>query len=260
MVSFASIIAFLEQLAPPSLAEEWDNVGLLVGRRRGEADRVMTCLTITPATAAEAIRAGADLIVAHHPLPFRPLTKLTDETTPGALALDLASAGVAVYSPHTALDSAREGINQALAEGLGLRGIAPLEPGENGLGPGRHGWLAPAVTLAELVDRVRAFLKVEHAHWVGAAERSVRTLAVACGAAGSLLEAACRLDCDAMVLGETSFHACIEAEARGVGLVLPGHFASERFAVETLAARLAERFPDVEIWPSRDERDPIQWA
>ena len=62
-----------------------------------------------------------------------------------------------------------------------------------------------------------------------------------------------------MVLGEARFHTCVEAEAWGIGLLLPGHFASERFAVEDLAELLAKEFPEVQVWASREERDPLQW-
>ena len=81
------IAVFLEQFAPSHLAEEWDNVGLLVGDRQREAKKVMTCLTITPDSAAEAIDEKADLIVTHHPLPFKGLKQLTTDTTAGRSAL-----------------------------------------------------------------------------------------------------------------------------------------------------------------------------
>jgi len=112
----STICDFLDQFAPPVLAAEWDNVGLLVGDRTQKVERVLTCLTITPAVAAEAIRERADLIVTHHPLPFRPLKRLTADEPAGRLLLDLIRAGVAIHSPHTAFDSAAAGINQQLAE------------------------------------------------------------------------------------------------------------------------------------------------
>ena len=74
MPTVGDVAHVLEQLAPLSLAEEWDNVGLLVGDAQWPADRVMTCLTITPETVAEAIAGRAHLIVSHHPLPFRPIS------------------------------------------------------------------------------------------------------------------------------------------------------------------------------------------
>lgn len=257
MPTIAAISTFLERFAPPRLAESWDNVGLLVGDRQQEVRRVMTCLTVTPTTAAEAIRDEADLIVAHHPMPFAAVKRLTTDTTVGRLLLDLIAARVAVYSPHTAFDSAAEGINQRLAEGLGLRGIAALVPQEEGQGTGRFGSPEEPTTLSQLAARLMEFLGIEHLQMVGRPEQTVRTVAVACGAAGELLDAARSARCDAMVIGETRFHTCLEAEASDIGLLLPGHYASERFAVESLADVLARQFPEVEIWASRQERDPI---
>jgi dinuclear metal center YbgI/SA1388 family protein len=143
MSNLAELCRFLDSFAPPILSEEWDNVGLLVGDADKQVQRVMTCLTITPASCAEAVSQGADLIVAHHPLPFKPLRRLTTESTPGRLLLELIQAGIAVYSPHTAFDSAARGINQQLAEGIGLEEIQPLavspsDPTGN-LGAGRRG-------------------------------------------------------------------------------------------------------------------------
>ena len=260
MPTIQTIAAFLEEFAPSRLAEPWDNVGLLVGDRRAVVARAMTCLTITPASAAEAVQGRADLIVAHHPLPFAALKRVTAETTAGRLLLELIAAHVAVYSPHTAFDSAAEGINQRLAAGLGLRGVVPLTPAAEGQGVGRWGWLEDAIPLRQLADRLKAFLKIERLQMVGDPGRAVRIVAVACGAAGELLPAAIAAGCDAMVLGETRFHTCLEAEAAGLALLLPGHFASERFAVERLAEVLSKQFPEVAIWASREERDPLRWS
>jgi dinuclear metal center YbgI/SA1388 family protein len=260
MPTIQSIAAFLEQLAPARLAEEWDNVGLLVGRRGQDVTKLMTCLTVTPATAAEAIEEGAQLIVAHHPLPFRPVTRLTDDTTVGRLLLDLIQARLAIYSAHTAFDSAQLGVNQRLAAGLGLRGIAPLLLRPQGEGAGRWGWLADPQSLVEVAARLKTFLSIERLQVVGKADQSVRTVAVACGAADEFLDAARQNGCDALVIGEARFHTCLEAEATGVALLLPGHYASERFAMDCLAAVLAEQFADVSVWASRRERDPLQWG
>ena len=262
MHTIADIADFLQEFAPPRLAEDWDNVGLLVGDRSRQVRRVMTCLTITPPSAAEAIHREADLIVTHHPLPFRALKRITTETTAGAMLLDLIGAHIAVYSPHTAFDSARQGINQRLGEGLGLAELAPLIPGGEGdelSGGGRWGRLAEPMPLGGLAERLKDLLAVERVQLVGNPERLVRTVAVACGAADDFLEEAVRAGCDGLVTGETRFHTCLEAEARGVGLILPGHFASERFAVECLADVLAKKFPTLEVWASTMEQDPLQW-
>ncbi|MCA9069469.1 MAG: Nif3-like dinuclear metal center hexameric protein, partial [Planctomycetaceae bacterium] len=98
----ADVIRFMESLAAPQLAEEWDNVGLLLGDEAAEVQSVMTCLTLTPDVADEAVRQKSGLIITHHPILFRAIKKLTTATDEGRMLLQLIQAGVAVYSPHTA--------------------------------------------------------------------------------------------------------------------------------------------------------------
>ena len=264
MASLHELIEMLEDLAPPRLAEPWDNVGLLVGDRRRSVSRVMTCLTITRSTADEALAERADLIVTHHPLPFRPLQRVTSDTPEGRLLLDLIAGGVAIYSAHTAFDSARLGINQRLAGGLGLDDITPLVPPANLEAPaidggGRFGSLPKSMALDELAVLVRQFLGVDRVQVVGPAIMSVENVAVACGSAGEFLSAAVAAGCQAFVTGETRFHTCLEAEAADIGLILCGHYASERFGIEALAEAVAARFPAEQAWASRRERDPLRW-
>ncbi|MGI8981069.1 MAG: Nif3-like dinuclear metal center hexameric protein [Pirellulaceae bacterium] len=260
----SDLCQFLDSFAPPVLAEEWDNVGLLVGDPRQPVERVMTCLTITPASCEEAVSRQADLIVTHHPLPFHPLRRLTTESTPGRLLLEVIRAGVAVYSPHTAFDSAAQGINQQLAEGLGLREIKPLVvslAGNDGkLGSGRTGKLASPLPLSQLAHRLTTFLKIGGLHMAGPDDAVISSAAVACGSGGNFLEHAIRQDLDLLITGEASFHTCLEAQSSGVQLLLVGHFASERFAVESLAGVLARQFPKLTVWASQQEADPLRWA
>ena len=257
MPTVAAIAAFLEQLAPLRLAEEWDNVGLLVGDRDRSVTKLMTCLTVTPASAAEAVEAGAELIVAHHPFPFTAVNRITTDTTVGQMLLDLAAARIAVFSAHTAIDSAAEGINQRLAAGLELRGIgrrgAPRRrPRRGPMGMARRSasaWQTRRAAQAIPRHRTPATRRrpaAKRSHSGGGVRR-----------AGELLDAARQNGCDAMVVGEARFHTCLEAKALGIALLLPGHYASERFAVEALADILARQFADVQVWPSRREKDPI---
>ena len=262
MPTVGDIVTTLESLAPPHLAEDWDNVGLLVGSPDWPATRVLTCLTITPATVAEAIEQRVELIVAHHPLPFHSLKTITTATTAGKILLKLIAAKIGVYSPHTAFDSAQAGINQHLAIGLDLQQIEPLLPAvdaaEADIGTGRMGSVGGQSSLLEIVERVKSFLGIETVRVVGSDDQTVSTVAIACGSGGSLLAKAVERGCDCLVTGEITFHGCLEAEARGVGLVLPGHFASERFAVLSLAEYLGEQHSGVEVWASRSESDPLR--
>src|SRR5438445_637788 len=116
------------RFAPLRLAESWDNVGLLWGDPAAQVARVMTCLTVTPEVADEAIAEGAGLIVSHHPVLFRPVQKITASGRETAFLWALARAGVAIYSPHTAFDNTEGGINDGLARRLGLVEVKPLRP------------------------------------------------------------------------------------------------------------------------------------
>jgi dinuclear metal center YbgI/SA1388 family protein len=128
MTTVADVVAWLEQFAPAHLAESWDNVGLLWGDPAALVPRVMTCLTVTPTSAAEAIDEHAGLIVSHHPVLFREVKKIRADLPETGFLWNLARAGVAIASPHTAFDNTRQGINDILARRLGLVDVAALRP------------------------------------------------------------------------------------------------------------------------------------
>src|SRR5947209_1048128 len=130
MPTVAELVAALNDFAPPRLAADWDNVGLLLGDSAASVQRALTCLTVTPEVIAEAVEERAQLIVTHHPILFRGVKRLTAATAEGRMVLGLARAGVAVVSPHTAFDNTAGGINDRLAERLGLTDVVPLRPHE----------------------------------------------------------------------------------------------------------------------------------
>lgn len=263
MIPLESVCETLARLAPLRLAESWDNVGLLVGHRQRNVTRVMTCLTVTPNVVSEALDDKADLIVTHHPLPFKSLQRITSDTIPGKMLLDLIAADVAIYSAHTAFDSAAEGINQMWAETLQLKDIQPLVPPADQDespaidGSGRLGSITSPTTLLQLAEQSAAAVNASAPRLVGQSDMSVSKVALACGSGGSFLPAARRRGCDAMITGEATFHTCLEAEASGIGLVLLGHYFSERFAMERMAETLAGEFADLTVWASRSEHDPV---
>jgi dinuclear metal center YbgI/SA1388 family protein len=367
MLTVAVVVEFLERVAPPTLAAEWDNVGLLLGENTAEVRRIMTCLTVTPDSAAEAVAEGVQLIVTHHPILFRSIKRLTDATTEGRMLLNLARAGVAAYSPHTAFDDAEGGINDLLTRRLGLVRVAPLRrredarsckvvvftpendlervseamfaagagrigqysecsfrllgagtffgseatnptvgqkgrreqvaewrleavcpesqvnavlaavrdahsyeepafdvyplrPSASPQGVGRVGTLPEALPLRSFAEVVKKALHAGPVQMVGEPEREVRRVAIACGAGGELLPDAVLAKADVLLTGEARFHDYLAAQAQGLALVLPGHYATERCGVEDLADRLKAEWPDAAVWASRRERDPSAWV
>lgn len=262
MTTVADVGAFMEALAPKSLAAEWDNVGLLIGDAARPAVRIMTCLSLTSSVVEEAVAEQVDLVIVHHPLPFRPLKAITTDSFDGGRIWRLASAGISVYSPHTGFDSAARGINQRLAELLNLTNIAPLSPiataSDAQVGVGRHGVLAHAIALDAFAKQAQAALKATDAAVVGPADRQVRSVAICCGSGGDLLRQAVDVGADCFLTGEANFHTALEAEAAGIALVLVGHYASERFALELLAGDLQQAFPQAKVWAARREADPLR--
>lgn len=372
MPQLSEILAWFDREAPAHLVEEWDNTGLLLGDRRSPVDRVLTCLTLTEDVADEAIDRGAQLVVSHHPIFFKPIKKLTADDAQGRMVLRLAAAGVAVFSAHTRFDSARAGINQQLAERLGLVEIDSLQPasapasyklvvmvprthveavrqamwnagagvigeytecsflmpgvgsfrgtsssspaiGEPGefqtveeyridmvcpaplvdqviaamkkahpyeetafdivprrapqvdVGVGRTGLLPPAdhpglpaLLLGDFLGRVKERLGIDALQFSGPLDQPVRRVGIACGSAGELLRLARQRRCDVFLTGEGRFHTALEARDAGIALVLAGHYATERPAMEALATTLGEVFPGLATWASTSERDPLQ--
>lgn len=251
----------MEELTPKALAESWDSTGFLVGEKDRECQRVMTCLTITPESVREAVERNADLIVSHHPTPFRPIRELTSETTTGRLLRALIKSDVALYAPHTSFDSApRMGINQQLAEALELQEIEPFVPNPDcGGGTGRMGVYAQPISLREFLRKVRDLFGLPYVQFVGEPERPVRKVGIGCGAAGEFLQHALRFHCDVYLTGETNFHTHLEAKAQGIGLVLMTHFAGEKYACNRLARILRDELPELQaVWACETETEPLQ--
>ncbi len=270
-VLLQTLVQHLAEIAPLSLAESWDNVGLLVGDRQATIGTVMTCLTITPEVVAEAIQRHVDLVIAHHPLPFKPLARITSDTPTGQMLLQLIAARIAVYSAHTAFDSADGGINAMWAAMLQLTGTRPLQSiaglgDESGgaLGSGRCGRLPAALSLAALAElvakSVTSSVAAPPVRIVGDGVAEISKVGIACGSGGGFIGAAKRAGCQSLVTGEATFHQCLEARAHDIGLVLVGHFHSERFAMERLADQLAKSWSGISVFSSLRDTEPLHIA
>jgi dinuclear metal center YbgI/SA1388 family protein len=269
MAHLTDFLETLSNLAPLELAEEWDNVGLIVGRTGEEIECVMTCLTLTADVVEEAVNENIDVIVTHHPILFRPCQEITYDSEEGALLIRLIQANIAVYSPHTAYDSAGLGINSQLAELFELEDVSPIRPvADNlvagnthlkGLGSGRIGTLPREMTLSELSALVGQMLPTKAGiQFVGDSHRSVSKVGIACGSAAEFQGDAKRLGADALITGEARFHACLEARSAGIGLIIAGHYATERPAIENLARLIKQNCSGLRVTSSQTESDPLQ--
>lgn len=265
MLRIKDVTDWMEGLAPLRLSAEWDNTGLLLGDLQREVRRLMTCLTLTPESVAEAVSGKADLVISHHPLPFRPLKKIIASEPAGRMLWELARAGVSVYCPHTAWDSAAGGINAQLANRLQLRNIVPLvaeatrslpEKGSDQLGIGRVGDLVGRCNLRDIAKLICAAIPHCRPRVVDAG-LSIGRVGIVCGSGGSLIEAAFCNECDLFLTGEATFHQCLEAKGAGLSMLMIGHFASEKFAMDSLAGLCRAEFAGLEVWGSVNETDPV---
>ena len=260
-VTVADFVRELDRLAPTDLDESWDNTGLLWGDEAWPVAGCTTCLTLTPDVAAEAVARGDGLVVTHHPVLFRPVQRVTAGDAEGRMLLDLAAAKVAVFSPHARWDNTSGGINDRLCERFGLSNVRPLRvrddlPGEEPRGAGRVGDLAEPLPFVAFAERVRAAMGLPGLDAVPT-DRPVRRVGVACGSAGEYLADAVAAGCEAFVTGEARFHTALAARSAGVGMILLGHYASERFSLDLLAEELTAAFPAVPVRSSGVERDPL---
>jgi hypothetical protein len=136
--------------------------------------------------------------------------------------------------------------------------VYPLRPKRSPLGEGRLGRLPQPTPLNFLAQTIKTQLSARVVQMVGDPARLVERVAIACGAGGEFLMDAVNVGADVLLTGEVRFHDCLSAQARGLALVLPGHYATERCGVEELAGRLHEQWPGLTAWASRRERDPLE--
>ena len=261
MVTVNDVTQMMFRWAPPELAIDWDNVGLLVGRGDREVHRVLVALDVSPDVAAEAAETGADLIVSHHPVIFHPVKALTDQSATGRVLLALAEGRMAAICAHTNLDAVMEGVNCCLARRLELSDLEQLH--QDGLdhegrpyGIGRVGTAhRPGMTAGEYAAFVKEKLGAASVRYADGG-KPVRRVAVGGGSCGSMLADAAARGCDTFVTADVKHDQYIEAKAMGITLMDAGHFATENVVCAPLAEKLARAFPEIQVELAGQNREP----
>lgn len=252
------LVGALDQRYPRETAEQWDRVGLVLGDFDTAVRRVLCVVDCVPETVEEAVRAGAGLILAHHPLLLKGVSSVAPDTYKGRIVHRLIRADIALYVAHTNADVANPGVSDALAARLGLTATRPLVPGEDGRGLGRIGELPEPMPLAELTAYAARRLPPTAAGVRAAGDpgRVIRTLAVCGGAGDSFLGDATRAGVDAYLCADLRHHPAGEhLAAGGPALLDVAHWASERPWLDEVAAWLRGRF-GVDVVVSDLDTDP----
>lgn len=259
MTKVKDIVSIIEQVAPLQLQEEYDNAGYQVGNPEAEVTKIITCLDITEATIDKAIEYGAQLIVSHHPLLFRPIKRITPSDYISRTIIKAIKAGITLYSAHTNLDNAYNGVNYRIAEKLELSCVKPLAslPSEKltgienaeKVGSGVIGILPEPYSIDGFIERIKEVFQCEcirtNKESLAHPNRKIKTVALCGGSGADFIRDAERQKADVYLTGEIGYHRFFGHD--GILLVEAGHFETEQYTRDLLKDIIKEAHPEVEI-------------
>ena len=259
------ILNLLESISPAGLAEPWDNPGLQVGMPLQKIETIFTSLNPTPGALQRALDARAQMLLTHHPLIFKPISHVNSDSFPGDVIVRAIKKDVSVVCAHTNLDASTAGINDILADLLGLVNVTVLKEDtgmQGSVGLGRIGDLEKPLPLDAVLREISRIFHLGHMKVVGDKGVTIRRLAVVGGAGGSLLTEAYRKGADLLLTGDVTHHVALDAASLGVVLVDGGHFALENAAFRVFGGHLQEILKakewDVCVRIDEEESDPLR--
>ena len=254
MATVNDILNFVETLAPRSMKMDWDNVGLNCGRRNAPVSKILVALDPFEHVCLEAVNWGADLLVTHHPLIFRPIPMVTDDAAITRGLMELIRHDISHICAHTNLDCAEGGVNDVLANVLGLKNIEKL--GAYG-GMMRCGEVEEQ-SLSEFLGFVKDKLHCDGLRYCDGG-KPVHKVAVGGGSCSDGLYDAICAGCDTFVTSDCKYNGFWDAKEQGLSLIDAGHFHTENPVVAVLADKIATAFPDVEVKVSETHTDCMKY-
>ena len=262
MTTVGDILKYIETLAPRSMKMDWDNVGLLCGRKVTPVTKILVALDPFEGVCREAAQWGAQLIVTHHPVIFQAPKAITDETSVGRSILQLCAHGISAINAHTNLDCAPGGVNDVLAKKLALVNVQVVDPEGTDENGNEWGLLrmgdVPEQPLDAFLNRVKTLLGCEGLRYVDGG-KPVRKVAVGGGScAGEMLDAL-RAGCDTFVTADVKYNQFWDAKDLRINLIDAGHFATENPVVSVLAEKIAGAFPEIEVKISETHADCMKY-
>jgi len=240
------LIRVLEVQSPPEYALEWDNVGLLVGRRQKEVKKVMLAVDATADVCQMAIDKKVDMLITHHPMIFSKIKKVNDDTILGEKILSLIEAGIVCYAMHTNYDT-KGGMAENAANILGLDNLEVLEETLNGEGIGKIGFLNTSVTLKELALLVKDKFGLENVLTYGKLDKKQYKIAICPGSGKSVIDGAIKKDVDCLITGDIGHHEGIDAVDMGLSIIDASHYGIEKIFMQYIYDYLKKCCPEVDI-------------
>ena len=217
------IIEIIEKEYPKNLASEWDNVGLLAGKETNEIKTVLVTLDITPSVVEEAVKMNADLILSHHPLLFGGVKSFREDNEKMNMYVKIIRNNISVYSAHTNMDTAPNGINQRLAELFEFSDIEILED-ETGLG--RVGNIKE-IKLKDFCEIVKEKLNTPNLRVSGNLDNTIKRVAVGSGSCGDYIPLAIKKGADLMITADMKYHIAMDSVDNGISVIDAGHYPTE---------------------------------
>mgnify|MGYP003292269456 CR=1 FL=1 len=262
MATVHDVLTFLETLAPRSMKMDWDNVGLLCGSRKTEVTKILVALDPFEGVCEEAAAWGAQLVVTHHPLIFKALKSITDDTSIGRSIQLLCRKNISAINAHTNLDCAPGGVNDRLAAALGLSEVEVIDPMGVDANGAQWGLLRKGVVaeqpLPEFLSTVKSALGCEGLRYADGG-KPVNKVAVGGGACATELMDAYYAGCDTFVTSDVKYNQFWDARDLGMNLIDAGHFYTENPITGCLAEKIAAEFPEIEVKISETHRDCMKF-
>lgn len=271
-ITVKDLLETLDKIAAFGLAEQWDNVGLMVGDPDQQIQGVLVALDPTEEVLAEAKESATDCIITHHPLIFNPLKAIYTNQPMGRLVRQALKNDISVIGFHTNLDQAVGGVNDVLAESLGMVKLMPLAPVDRGqgraeslesadIGFGRVGRLAEPLSSKDFIKRLCVFFNLSVLRVAGELPEEINTVAVCGGSGSDLAETAYASGAQVYITGEVKHSTARWAEAVGFCIIDAGHFATENPVVDSLVKVLEDVFAEkgisIPVNPSAKQQNPF---
>jgi len=259
-IKMQEIMTVLEGLAPIALAEDWDNVGLILGRKTTDVSRILLALDATEEIVDEAIKLDCQAIITHHPPIFKPITRINDDNARGIRFLTLIERGMAVYACHTNLDSCDGGINDMLCGIFGLTNVEGFHETKPEVFAARAGVLPVEMRLEEFADFVKTKLNLSLANYVGDCNAKVRKVGVLGGAGADMkfFRTAVKAGCDTFVTSDIRYMPAIQAQDLGLNLIEATHYGSEIIFADGIKKLLNKHLSSLEVIVSSVNGQPFK--
>ena len=235
------IIKVIEDFAPLSIQESWDNSGLCIGSPEDEVSSILIGLDCTEALVDEAVSCGADMIITHHPLIFSGLKKISPDDQTGAAVIKAVRAGICIYAAHTSADKVIAGVSGVMAAKLGLTNVEILEEDGEGTGLGVVGNLPAPISAEEAIRLVKDRFSLNMMRSSAPVSIPVARIAMCGGSGGSLIKAARKSGAQLYISGDISYHNFFTPE--GFMIMDIGHYESEIEIVDILFSLIKKKFP-----------------